>query len=137
MDLDLRELIDLNATASPIAHPFTKPSADVILRSSDKVDFKVHKLMLSEASPVFETKFSLPQPSGPEAEASDSPPSETSAIINQLLGFCYLMAHPDFGVGNLDQLAAVLETALKYDISAAVTHLRQHPVRQVVLEEPF
>ncbi|EMD39269.1 hypothetical protein CERSUDRAFT_122690 [Gelatoporia subvermispora B] len=43
------------------AHPFTKSSADVIIRSSDGVDFRVHRIVLAEASPVFEGMFSLPQ----------------------------------------------------------------------------
>ena len=42
--------------------PFDKLSADVILRSSDRVDFRVHRTILVEASPVFSDMFSLPQP---------------------------------------------------------------------------
>lgn len=33
--------------------PFNKPSADVILRTSDGVDFHVHKMLLSLASSFF------------------------------------------------------------------------------------
>ncbi|EIN03893.1 hypothetical protein PUNSTDRAFT_29952, partial [Punctularia strigosozonata HHB-11173 SS5] len=35
--------------------------ADVILRTSDNVDFRVYKLILSLASPFFSDMFTLPQ----------------------------------------------------------------------------
>ncbi|KAJ7224115.1 hypothetical protein GGX14DRAFT_648551 [Mycena pura] len=42
--------------------PFNDEGADVIVRSSeDKVDFRVHRAVLSMASPFFGTMFSLPQ----------------------------------------------------------------------------
>ncbi|KAI0698249.1 hypothetical protein BC835DRAFT_1466668 [Cytidiella melzeri] len=43
--------------------PFNLPTADVVFRTSDHVDFHVHKLILSIASPFFTGMFSLPQPS--------------------------------------------------------------------------
>ncbi|KAI6101550.1 hypothetical protein EV401DRAFT_792944 [Pisolithus croceorrhizus] len=43
--------------------PFDHVKADVILRSSDDIDFRVFKSFLSLASPFFETLFDLPQPS--------------------------------------------------------------------------
>ena len=42
--------------------PFDHAKADIVLRSSDNVDFRVFKLFLSLASPVFETLFDIPQP---------------------------------------------------------------------------
>lgn len=44
--------------ASP---PFDDPEADIILRSSDNVDFHVYKFLLSLVSPVFKSMFALPQ----------------------------------------------------------------------------
>ncbi|TFY63450.1 hypothetical protein EVG20_g6302 [Dentipellis fragilis] len=41
--------------------PFDAANADVILRSSQSIDFRVRKANLSDASPFFETMFSLPQ----------------------------------------------------------------------------
>ena len=43
--------------ARKAASPFDKPSADVILRTSDFVDFYVHKVVLSLASAFFEDMF--------------------------------------------------------------------------------
>lgn len=37
------------------------PLADVIIRSSDSVDFRVRKVILSEVSEFFRAMFSLPQ----------------------------------------------------------------------------
>ncbi|KAH9022496.1 hypothetical protein EDB84DRAFT_1510327 [Lactarius hengduanensis] len=36
--------------------------ADIIVRSSDHVDFRIHKLILATSSPVFRDMFSLSQP---------------------------------------------------------------------------
>ena len=42
---------------------FCSTTADFIVQSSDAVRFKCHRLFLEEASPVFRTMLSLPQPS--------------------------------------------------------------------------
>jgi BTB/POZ domain len=42
--------------------PVSQHGSDVILRSSDHVDFYVYKIVLSLVSPFFEDMFSLPQP---------------------------------------------------------------------------
>lgn len=41
--------------------PFNAPGADFILRAFDNVDFRVHKAILSVASPVFESMFTFPK----------------------------------------------------------------------------
>ena len=66
-----------------LEHPFNKPTADVILRSSDDVDFRVHKVILAEASPVFEGMFSIPQPPAetPPMAPSDTPPVNGLAVV--------------------------------------------------------
>ena len=63
-------------TDTPITYassPFNDADADVILRSSDNVYFKVFKLLLSMGSPLFKDMFSLPQ----SASASEDGTSET------------------------------------------------------------
>ena len=47
------------STADP---PFDKETTDLILRTSDHVEFHVWKGILAEASPVFEDMFVLQQP---------------------------------------------------------------------------
>lgn len=84
-------------------HGFNKPTADIILRPSDAVDFRVHKLILSEASPVFEGMFSIPQPSPSTSSTSDIPPvdglavvpfAETGATLLLILTICYPIPDP-------------------------------------------
>ncbi|KAI0642193.1 hypothetical protein C8Q79DRAFT_984553 [Trametes meyenii] len=44
-------------------HPyFVEPSADIVFCSSNKIHFKLHKILLSLASPFFTDMFNLPQP---------------------------------------------------------------------------
>ncbi|KAI6010370.1 hypothetical protein PISMIDRAFT_619187 [Pisolithus microcarpus 441] len=73
--------------------PFDHVKADVILRSSDGVDFRVFRLFLSLASPSFETLFDLPQPSEKDMGIKDGfpviPVSEGSKTLDSLLRFCY------------------------------------------------
>lgn len=78
--------------------PFNAPSADFILRTSDNVDFRVHKAILSVASPVFESMFTLPSS---KADIQDSKDGlivltcpEPSAVLDPLLRFCYPTATP-------------------------------------------
>ncbi|KAI0798474.1 hypothetical protein BC629DRAFT_1500088, partial [Irpex lacteus] len=51
--------------------PFNEDDADVIIRSKDNLHFRVHKLFLMKASPVFEGMFSLP--SGDESDPIQTP----------------------------------------------------------------
>lgn len=53
---------DPNGSHSPVSNTFSNDShADIILRSSDAVDFRVRKTILSEVSDVFKDMFTLPQ----------------------------------------------------------------------------
>ncbi|KAF7370484.1 BTB domain-containing protein [Mycena sanguinolenta] len=48
--------------------PFDDPNADIIIRSSENVDFRTHKLLLSLASSFFKEMFDIPQPVATDAE---------------------------------------------------------------------
>ncbi|KAF9224059.1 hypothetical protein BS17DRAFT_780409 [Gyrodon lividus] len=105
--------------------PFDHAKADVILRSSDDVDFRVFKLFLSLASPFFETLFDIPEPieeSG-EQEIKDGlaviPVSEDSKTLDALLRFCYpctLAEAPN--LEELKDVVDVLNAAKKYTLVA-------------------
>ena len=111
---------------SDAATPFDHLLADVILRSSDNVDFRVFKLFLSLASPVFETMFGLPQPpegANPDEGTDDGlpvvPVSEDSKTLDALLRFCYPSTlAEDPSLENFIFAAKVLETAKKYSLDA-------------------
>ncbi|KAF8460559.1 hypothetical protein DFH94DRAFT_641099, partial [Russula ochroleuca] len=70
---------------------FDVSDASLIIRSSDLVDFRVHKSVLALASPFFRDLLSLPQPS--ESESIDGLPvvelSEDSELLNTLVSFLY------------------------------------------------
>ena len=54
---------DLDGDANlPTTSPFGHPDADIIIRSSDGGDFRMFKIDLVRASPVFSDLLSLPQP---------------------------------------------------------------------------
>ena len=123
-------------------HAFNKPTADIILRSSDAVDFRVHKLILSEASPVFEGMFSIPQPAPSASDPSTVdglavvPFAETGATLTLLFEICYPM--PDPALDTLQKVDDVLAAALKYDIDAALALARTRLVDPHLLKvEPF
>lgn len=103
------------------ASPFNRPTADVILRSCDEVIFRVHKLILSEASSVFETLFTLPQPPPQETEDVDGLPvvqfTEDSQILDKLLRIFYPVADPVFT--DALQIIPVMEAAIKYEVEVA------------------
>ncbi|KAI6116749.1 hypothetical protein EDD16DRAFT_1896336 [Pisolithus croceorrhizus] len=106
--------------------PFDHAKADVILRSSDDVDFRVFKLFLSLASPFFETLFDLPQPSeemNTDVEIKDGlpviPVSEDSKTLDPLLRFCYpCTLSDDPALEDFRDVISVLEAAKKYSLDA-------------------
>jgi len=70
---------------------FDVPDANLIIRSSDVVDFRVHKPVLAMTSSVFKDLFSLPQPS--DSESDDGLPvvklSEDSELLHSLFSIIY------------------------------------------------
>ncbi|KAI0766635.1 hypothetical protein BD413DRAFT_148482 [Trametes elegans] len=108
--------------------PFNKSNADLILRSSDRVEFRVWSRILLEASPVFETMLSPSQPPShapariPEVPLVDLP--EDGNIVEELLRLCYPLAKPE-GLRPPDEIEPVLRAALKYDLELPIQILKQ------------
>jgi hypothetical protein len=79
-----------NTTTSP-PEAFDLPDANLIIRSSDLVDFRVHMSVLALTSPIFKDLLSLPQPS--DSESVDGLPvvqlSEDSELLNSLVSMLY------------------------------------------------
>jgi hypothetical protein len=100
--------------------PFNDPRADVILRSSNGVDFRVFKNILFLASPIFADMFSIPSP--PPPATSDTvhdglpvvPLSEDSKVVDLALRHCYPIRSPEL-VGLMDVLG-LLEFQRKYQM---------------------
>ena len=105
------------ASPRPSPPPFDDPDADLILCSSDGVEFGVMKAILKVASPIFRDMFTI----GSSTESSEIPVihlAEDSRTLEDLLRFCYpiytpIMFIPE-DVGNLYQAAD------KYNIQGAL-----------------
>lgn len=102
---------------------FDQPSADITLRSSDNIDLHVHSQILSQASPIFSTMLSLPQPQASRQSAEsiastslrpviDVP--EDSKTLRTLLRLCYPVSKE--ALTELDSIVLVLKAALKYEM---------------------
>jgi len=100
--------------------PFNDTDADIILRSSDRVDFIVYKVILSKASPVFKTMFSLPQPTTDTQPDSPHPIvelAENSKVLAAFLSIVYPPTPMSPEPLSLDDLISALDMARKYDIA--------------------
>ena len=90
--------------------------ANVILWSSDKVNYRVHKSVLALSSPFFEDMLSLPQP--PDNEIVDGLPvvqlSEDSGVLNCLVSLFYPIS--PVIPGSYKKVFALLAACQKYDM---------------------
>ncbi|THH05705.1 hypothetical protein EW145_g4597 [Phellinidium pouzarii] len=103
---------------------FTATDADVVLRTSDNVQFRVYHHILSEASPFFKDLFSLPQ--GDLADSTVAPivdVSESAEVMEGILRLIYPKQDPV--INSLDELSPLLAAATKYDIVRATETLRR------------
>ena len=105
---------------------FNWPDADVILRAahgSDSRDFRVHKIFLSFASPVFKGMFDIPQP--PSATSSNIPIIniiDPPRAVDLILRFIYPSSPPV--VDDLTIISEAVSLADKYDIEVARPRIR-------------
>ncbi|KZT21618.1 hypothetical protein NEOLEDRAFT_1121083 [Neolentinus lepideus HHB14362 ss-1] len=112
----------------PADAPFDRPDADVIIRSSDNVDFRMFKLMLSVASPVFAGMFTLPRAvEEASADKEGGLPvvrvTEDRKAVDILLRLCYPGTVPD--LLTLDDVKKGLEVAMKYEVDSAMSFIRR------------
>ncbi|TBU45386.1 hypothetical protein BD309DRAFT_890512 [Dichomitus squalens] len=143
-------------TVTEAGPPFNKPSADLILRTSDNVKFHVWKFILEEVSPVFAAMF-VPgaQPVSSQEKdttyrdaednhgrgqdsATDIPfvhVSETSTVLRRLLLTLYPPSNLQFA--SLDELGPVLAAARKYQMGAILDCLAEVLVRDFAKAEPL
>lgn len=129
-------------TTSPLFSGNTK--SDIILRSSDGIDFYVLSVFLSHASPVFEDMLNIPAPTNAKDgdEIKDGLRvvlmSECSRILERMLLLCYpknvvdSAAGPKLGVDNVEDAAALLGTLAKYEMAAS-----WDCIRKLLFESPL
>ncbi|KAI0629321.1 hypothetical protein C8Q77DRAFT_1161494 [Trametes polyzona] len=123
-------------TPSTASYPFNLDTADIILRSTDTINFHVHRAILSIVSPVFATMFQLPQP-----QANDQGPSlpildvsEDSRALDMLLRQCYPVEKPV--IDAADVIISAFEAAKKYDMGWPTSVLSEE-VEKLVAEQPL
>lgn len=128
---DLEALINLPAVE--FGPPFDDNDADLVLRSSDSVDFPVHQAFLPKSSP-FKTILSLRQPSvsapndtvGPSNHPRGSVPVipvvEKSSVIRVLLS--YLLPITPVLPDSLDDAMDFVSAAYKYDMEVVAVRAR-------------
>lgn len=107
---------------------FNGPDGDIVLRvqGSPNRDFRVHKLILSLASPVFKDMFSIPQPRsagwGTTGDIDIVDVTDPPQALELVLRLIYPFPPPD--INNLDLLVEGLFVTDKYHIDSARARLR-------------
>ncbi|KAF8491521.1 hypothetical protein F5888DRAFT_1054043 [Russula emetica] len=113
----------INPTISPL-ELFRVPDANLVIRSSDLVDFRVHKSVLAMASPIFGDTLSLPQPS--DSEIVDGLPmiriSEDSELLNCLVSILYPV--PTVIPNSYEKVLYLLAACQKYDMASVQSFIR-------------
>ena len=100
------------------------PEASIIVRSSDKVNFRVHKPVLAMSSPFFKDLLSLPQPS--DSELVDGLPvvelPENAGLLNSLIPLLYPITPmiPD----SYQKVFALLAVCEKYEMEEVQFNIR-------------
>ncbi|KAI9435056.1 hypothetical protein H4582DRAFT_1786642, partial [Lactarius indigo] len=98
--------------------------ANIVLRSSDQVNFRVHKSLLAMSSPFFDDLLSLPQP--PDGETVDGLPvvqlSEDADLLNSLVSLIYPV--PPVIPGSYEKVFALLAACQKYDMESIQSDIR-------------
>jgi hypothetical protein len=107
--------------------------ADVILRSSDLVDFRVRRSILATSSPLFGDLFSLPQPS--DHEVLDGLPvvhlPEGAEVLNSLVTMLYPIP-PEIPDSD-DKILTLLAASQKYDMTTVQSSIRAEVSRRGLL----
>ena len=108
----------VNTSLSETPHPLFNDlrHADVVLRSSNAIDFYVHRHFLSSILPVFRDMFSLPTPIFDTHSNHIINVSESSHEVELMLKFC----HPfmDVDIQSIEVVQSLLGLTQKYDIEA-------------------
>ena len=101
----------INPSISPL-EPSDLPDANLVIRSSDFVDFKVHKTVLAAVSPFFKDLLSLHQP--PDSEYVDELPVVQFFEDSELLSTLFSMLYPLRPVAvpsSYDKVSCLLATS--------------------------
>ena len=103
------------------------PEATIIVRSSDQVNYRVHKLVLAMSSPFFKDLLSLPQP--PDAEIVDGLPMvalpEDAGLLSSLISLLYPAAITPVKPDSYQRCSfALLTVCQKYEMEEVQFNIR-------------
>jgi BTB/POZ domain len=103
-----------------VVAPFDHKRADLILRSSDGVNFRVFKIILSLASSVFNDMFDIPQPISESENNHDELRVVTVTEDAKALDLClrHLYPVPSPATAGLWGARVLADFARKYDVGA-------------------
>ena len=116
-------------------YDFDAPDADVILRSSDGKELRVHRLILSLASPVFQGMFSLPQPTEPPPQIPSVDVPESSDVLRPFLQYLYPRSPPK--ISDISMWAALYSIADKYGTEVVMDPLRDMLIPRFLETSPM
>jgi len=124
-------------------HPeYNDPDADIIVRSSDGVIYRLYKVILAKASPIMKDTFTLPLPNH-SARGKGSPIdglpvmniTEDSKTLDKLLLFIYPSARSP-KLRTLEDVVAMMEASRKYEM-AMVAEYAQSALSAFAETEPL
>lgn len=119
-------------------HEFTAKDADVILRASRNDaprEFRIHKIILSIASPVFRDMFTIPQPTPQTSPEEPSIPIIDVDDTPEDLELFLRMIYP-FGFATLTSLEAISRALIisdKYQVHGDSLQ----PIRSLLVSQEF
>lgn len=123
MSVDTTLATEPNVPPTLDTHPdFSSPNADVVLRSSDDVLFRVSSDLLCHASGWFATMFTLPQGSNADRVTEPIPMGEPSATLSALLSIVHGRSLPP--LDQVDDLERLLASAEKYEMPMVISVVR-------------
>ena len=100
------------------------PDASIIVRSSDRANFRVHKSVLAMSSSFFKDLLSLPQP--PDDELVDGLPviqlPEDAGLLNSLISLLYPI--PSVIPDSYEKVFASLAACQKYEMESVQSSIR-------------
>jgi len=122
---------------------FTTDDGDIVLRASlepgQQHDFRVHKLILCLASPVFKDMFTFPQPpnqtqnEGRQLPIVDIP--ESPEVMDTILRLIYPGVEPP-KIHSLSTVSALLSATDKYNLTS-MSHLLRDTLKTFLPGDPF
>jgi len=105
-----------------MSYSFDAEDADLILRAADGGEFRVHRCILSVASPVFRDMFTFPQPLDSTHQLPHVDLPEPTKTLDILLRYIYPIPSPK--IEDFATLTNVLVSAEKYGAEGVTSRLR-------------